>query len=167
MVKDTEYTKNISDMYPLLYEPAYRLDVQYSGTKSVEVTELLTSTDAATTVSDAIENTDKKSYLVAAVSKRVNEDNSYSFMFVSGSTLNLKHAYDVISSLPANKQLVNSVAIGLLGGENFVEIPSKPSDLQAFGLSQTQAVFVVIIIVLAAIALITFGLVIWRKRRFL
>ncbi len=167
VIKDSEYTRNISGSYPMIYEPAYRLDVQYSGMKGIDVVEVLTSTEAATTVSGETDNPDKNAYVVAAVSERVNDDNSKSHMFVAGSTLNLKFTYDVISGLPANKQLANSIITSFFGSEDFVEISSKTSELKAFGLTLTQSVFIAVIVVIIAIALIVYGFIIWRKRRYL
>ncbi len=167
VIKDSEYTRNISDSYPMIYEPAYRLDVQYSGMKGIDVVEILTSTAAATTVSGETENSDKSAYVVAAVSERVNDDNSKSHMFVAGSTLNLKYTYDVISGLPANKQLANSIITAFFGSEDFVEISSKTSELKAFGLTLTQSIFIAVAVLIIAVALIVYGFIVWRKRRFL
>lgn len=167
VIVESDYTKNINRSYPMIYEPAYRLDIQYSGTKGTEISEILKSTEQATTVSGDKENTDKNSFVVAAVSKRVHDDNSTAEMFVAGSPLNLKYDYSVISGLPANKQLANLIISAFAGSEDYVEISSKISQLKAFGLTFTQALFIGVVLFIIAVGLIVLGFVVWRKRRYL
>jgi len=167
VIVESDYTKNINNSYPMIYEPAYRLDIQYSGIKSTEITEILKTTEEATTITGETENTDRGSYVVAAVSKRVHDDNSTVEMFVSGSPLNLSYEYDVISGLPANKQLANLIISSFSGSKDYIEISSKTSQLKAFGLTLTQGIFIAIAVVIIAIAIIVFGFIVWRKRRFL
>lgn len=165
---ENDYTTGISQSYPVLYEPAYRLEILYSGTKSVDIVQVLKTTDKATTVTAETENNEAGEYNVALVSERiVNDDNLKSYLFVSGSTLNLRYPYETISGLPANKQLANAVLAKMTGTGSYIEISSKKSQLQAFRVTVSQVVFIAAVIILVAIGLIVAGFIIWRKRRFL
>lgn len=164
---ENDFTAGVSDSYPLLYEPAYRLEILYSGTKSVTISEVLKTTDKATTVTGATENPETGAYHVALVSEKVLNDNSNTYLFVSGSTINLRYPYETISGLPANKQLANSVLSKMTGTGSYIEISSKKSQLKAFRVTLSQVVFIAIVVVLAALGLIIAGVIIWRKRRFL
>ena len=166
VINDTKYSKHINSSYPFLCEFPYRLDVQYSGTKSTEITEILTSTESAVTLKDNQPKTSGK-FVLVAVSERIWEDNTRGHMFISGSPLWLSYPYKNISGLPANKQLANTVISEFSGSEEFVEIAAKNTTLKPFIITQSQFVYIAVIISLLAASLIIFGFIVWRIRRFL
>ena len=145
------------------YTSSFRLDVLYSDMNSITAVPVLTTTEDAVTVNkDSGEGEQTGKYNISVVLERVLDNNSFVKMYVSGSTL--LHEQE---NYLYNEDICGSVLSGMLKSESYVEIPSKTTNATTLHLNTTDFVFIIILVALIAIGVLIFGIVMWRKRRYL
>ncbi|MBE7014749.1 MAG: hypothetical protein E7419_06035 [Ruminococcaceae bacterium] len=158
VVSENKYTKDVDET--LYYQHSYKLESLYSGTKGITLYPVLTSTDKATTKNADGETTNIGTHTISMVAERVLEDNSTVKMYVSGSSL----LYEMDSYM-YNEDVCQSVILGILPKESYADIPSKEINNAQLLITQTNFIFIIIVITILAVLLITFGIVVWSKRR--
>lgn len=161
VTEENDYTKNVDmDSY---YTSSFRLDILYSNMNGITAVPVLTTTEDAVTVNkDSGEGDQTGKYNISVVLERVLDDNSFVKMYVSGSTL--LHEQE---NYLYNEDICSGVLSGMLKSESYVEIPSKTTNATSLRLNTTDFVFIIVLIALIAIGVLVFGIIVWRKRRYL
>ncbi len=158
VVDKNDYTLNVSKNQYYVY--AFKLDNLYSNTKGITLHQVLKSTNKATTLNQEGDTGNIGTHIISMVSERVLDDNSVVKMYISGSSL----LYDEADYM-YNEEICQSVMMGILPSENYVEIADKKTQDVRLLMTGTDLAFVIIVILLVSIGILVCGIVIWSKRR--
>lgn len=159
LVESNEYTKNINQT--LYYDFSFKLEDLYSNINGITIKPVLTSSSIADTMdrnSGEIKGNIGK-HNISLICERYVNDDKISKMYVSGTSM--AYSGEEIN----NKDIALSVISGILPTESYVDIPLKLADENKFIMTETNIIFLILIIIIISASLIVFGIFVWNKRR--
>ena len=158
VVNNSDYAKNITKTQ--YYQYSFKLDNLYSDTKGITLHPVLSTTNKATTLSSDGDTKNIGTHIISMVSERVLENNTIVKMYVSGSSL--MHEEE---GYMYNEDICQSVMTGILPKESYADVPSKTSENASLQLTTTDFIFIIVLMVIIAIATLVYGIIVWSKRR--
>ena len=161
-VANTDYSGSVTSN--ILCTPSFRLDILYSGSRSVTSSPVLTTSSSGTaTPAGSDQKSEPNTFNISVLTTRVLDDQSEVQMYVCGTPLNLTAEYR--QQFVGNIQLATTLFTKMLKSENLVDIPDKTADVRAVSMSMASVVSIVVIFVLIAFGILNTGIVIWIRRR--